>query len=357
MINHTNIPHHHFFSAAPHLQALTIEDIPAPIVPRFVFVKNLTKLHMRAICIDHVPEEYLKLLAQCSNLTHCAIHCCLMHSLGKNYPLGCPRTLPKLKHLQSEGYCLHFSCVGVLLNMLTLPQVEFISVEFWLDKTAYSTSLVPNPADHPRDEFRTLIGRSAYTLSLDPWPVDPYFFEMVASVSPARTIWTCDGDLYHRSHPDYFHQHWCAGPLLGLASHHQLCWCSPLLKQMPWPLPLSSPPVPKSLPSSAMVMCMFSNSMILVQNHDIKRGRWFVNERKQCSNLMKAHCRFNIWTPSPIVFRQNFQSPRQKHDFSLGPVPIFIPVIISSICAQFGIIFTDQHAVTSGTSLQSTILL
>jgi hypothetical protein len=195
------------FSTAPHLRALTIEGIPAPIVPRFVFVKNLTKLHMRAIRIDHAPEEYLKLLAQCSNLTHCAIHCRLMPSLGKNYPLARPRTLPKLKHLQIEGYCLRFRYVGVLLYMLTLPQLEFISVEFRLDKTAYSTNLVPNPADHPRVEFLTLIGRSAYTLSLDPRPVDPYFFEMVASVSPARTIWTCDGDWYRTSHPAYFRRH------------------------------------------------------------------------------------------------------------------------------------------------------
>jgi len=200
-------PAHHLFSAAPHLRALTIEGIPAPIVPRFISVKNLTKLHMKAIRIDHTPEGYLELLVQCSNLTHCAIHCHLMPRLGENYSLARPRTLPKLKHLQILGYCLHFSYVGVLLNMLTLPQVEFISVEFRLDKTAYSTHLVPNPADHPRDQFRTLIGRSAYTLSLDPRPVDPYFFEMVASVSPARTIWTCDGDWYRRSHPDYFRRH------------------------------------------------------------------------------------------------------------------------------------------------------
>jgi len=241
MINHTNIPHHHFFSAAPHLQALTIEDIPAPIVPWFVFVKNLTKLHMRAIRIDHVPEEYLKLLAQCSNLTHCAIHCRLMPSLGENYPLECPWTLLKLKHLQIEGYCLHFSHVGVLLNMLTLPQVEFISVEFWLDKTAYSTNLVPTPANRPQDQFWTLIGRSAYTLLLDPWLVDPYFFEMVASVSPTRTIWTCDGDWYCTSYPDFFRQYWCARPMLGLASHRQVRRLFPLHKQIPWPLPLSSP--------------------------------------------------------------------------------------------------------------------
>jgi hypothetical protein len=209
------LPPHHLFSTAPHLRALTIEGIPAPIVPRFVFVKNLTKLHMRAIRIDHTPEEYLELLAQCSNLTHCAIHCRLMPRLGEIYPLARPRTLPKLKHLQIEGYCLRFRYVGVLLYMLTLPQLEFISVEFRLDKTAYSTNLVPNPADHPRDEFRTLIEKSAYTLSLDPRPVDPYFFEMVASVSPARMIWTCDGDWYRTSYPDYFRRHRCPGPLPG----------------------------------------------------------------------------------------------------------------------------------------------
>jgi len=67
---------------------------------------------------------------------------------------------------------------------------------------------------------------------------------MVASVSPARTIWTCDGDWYRRSHPDYFRRHWCAGPLPGLASHRQLCRRFPLLKQIPWPLPLSSPQSP-----------------------------------------------------------------------------------------------------------------
>jgi len=198
----------HLFSAATGLRALTIEGITPTTVPRLVFVKNLTNLHMRSFRNYHTPEEYLQLLEQCPNLTHCAIHCLL--NRGQSYVNPRPRTLPKLVHLQIEGYCPHFSVVGMLLDALTIPQLEFVSIDFLFNQVFVMGHVIHGPPSfHPRELFLTFIERSVHTLSLINWspPSIPTCFSMVASVGPARTIWKCDGEWHRTNYPDYCRRH------------------------------------------------------------------------------------------------------------------------------------------------------
>jgi len=183
-------------SAAPGLQTLTIEGFSPELVLQHVFVKNLTKLRMMNISylevFDHhyTPDDYLQLLEQCSNLTHCAIHCILER--GSSQPR--PRTLPKMIHLKIRGYCLHFDAVKVLLDALTLPQLESVSIDFEFDELLFHvTNYVPTLADHPRDAFQAFIERSSQRLSLVSRAAHPSFFEMVAYY-PGRTILTWDGE-------------------------------------------------------------------------------------------------------------------------------------------------------------------
>jgi len=180
------------FSAAPGLRALTIEGISPMLVPRHVFVKNLTKLYMRSFRHYHPVEQYLQLLEECTNLTHCAIQCQLISDYNPR-----PRTLPQLIHLQIHGYCPGFSVVRIFLNALTLPRLEFVSV-FQVHEEYFAQASVHNRGEL-LDAFLTLIERSANTLSLVSRAIDRSLFEMVASVDLMRTIWTCDDEWYRTS--------------------------------------------------------------------------------------------------------------------------------------------------------------
>jgi len=182
------------FSAALALRALAIEGIPPTEVRQHVCVKNLTKLYVRNFSVYHLLHEYLQLLEGCSNLMHCSIHC-LLDWNHSSYIFPRLRTLPKLMHLQIKGSCRsQFSVVGILLNALACPQLEFVSINFRCDYCGHY-----DLAEHPRNAFLTFIERSTNTLSLDPRAADPYLLEMVASVGPRGTIWTSDGEWYRTS--------------------------------------------------------------------------------------------------------------------------------------------------------------
>jgi len=189
------------FSAAPALRALTTEGISPTYVRYHVYMNNLTKLYVRNFRRYHYPDEYLQLLVGCSNLTHCAIHCLLDFHHGSHFSPHL-QTLPKLVHLQIEGYCPQFIAIGILLDALAFPLLEFVSINFWFDSRYGQHNL----AGRPRDAFQTLIERSTHTLLLVSGVADPFLFEMAASVSPTRTIWPCDGEWYHTKFQSSHHQ-------------------------------------------------------------------------------------------------------------------------------------------------------
>ena len=198
-------PANPLFSAAPALRALTIQGISPTLVPQHVFVRNLTKLRMMNYCYQDTPGRYLQLLEECSNLTYCAILCSL-GPYSSNF-LPRPRTLPKLIHLQIEGYCPYFSFVRILLNALTIPHLEFVSINFQFNEIylPHGAIYIPTLADHPRDAFLNFIERSAHTLSLVPRAVDPYCFEMAASASPTRKISRSNREWLDSGFPPFSH--------------------------------------------------------------------------------------------------------------------------------------------------------